>query len=164
MNATFMNSGQVFAIGIFFTLMILGISSGLHSALTTGLIDQGVPAVDAARVANLPPVSTLFAALLGYNPLQHLLGADVLSHLTPAAHAQVISRGFFPQIIASSFKNGLRAACYFSVVCCLIGAVASALRGGKFIYQETFEDPGPVENAPFPRDPAIDAEVFLEAD
>ena len=164
MNATFMNSGQVFAIGIFFTLMILGISTELHGALTAGLVAQGVSAASAAKVANLPPVSTLFAALLGYNPLQHLLGAHTLAQLTPTARATVISRSFFPSIIAAAFKNGLRAACTFSVFCCLVGVVASALRGGKFIYQETFEDPGPVANAPFPRDPAIDAEVFLDAD
>jgi MFS family permease len=162
MNATFQNSGQVFAIGIFFTLMIIGLGSGLHSELSSGLISQGVPASSATAAADLPPVSTLFASLLGYNPLQHLLGPHVLAQLTPAARAEVLSHGFFPSIISSSFKRGIVLASLFSAFCCLAAAFASSLRGGKFIYQESYEDPGPVEDAPFPRDPAFDAEVFLE--
>jgi len=141
MNSTFMNGGQVISIGVFFTLMIIGISSGLHAELSSGLISQGVPAASAARAAGLPPVSTLFAALLGYNPLQHLLGAHVLGGLTPAARATVISRGFFPSIISGAFRNGLRLSCDFAVVCCLIATFASSLRGGRFIYVESIHGP-----------------------
>jgi MFS family permease len=164
MNSTFQNSGQVFAIGIFFTLMIVGLSSGLHRELASGLISQGVPVSSATAASNLPPVSTMFAALLGYNPLQHLLGPHVLAQLSPAARARVLSRGFFPSIIAGSFKKGIEWACAFSAVCCLLAAFASSLRGGKFIYQEAFEDDGPHDEAPFPRDPAFDAQVFAGAD
>ncbi len=164
MYATFQNSGQVFSIGIYFTLIIVGISVSLHTDLVAGLVHQGVPLADATRASHLPAVSTLFASLLGYNPIEHLLGPHVLGHLAPAAHATVVSRGFFPSIISGAFHNGLRMVCDFSIICCLGGAAASVLRGGKFIYQETYEDPGPVADAPFPRDPAIDVEVFLEGD
>ena len=68
MSATFQNSAMVLSIGIFFTLIILGLASSLPVTLSHGLIAQGVPPADAARVAALPPVSILFAALLGYNP------------------------------------------------------------------------------------------------
>ena len=74
MNQTFQNSAQVISIGIFFTLMILGLAATLPHALTTGLQANGVDAATAQRVAHLPPVSILFAAFLGYNPIQHLLG------------------------------------------------------------------------------------------
>jgi MFS family permease len=162
MYSTFQNSGQVFSIGIYFTLIILGLSASLHTDLAQGLLGQGVPLADATRVSHLPAVSTLFASLLGYNPLQHLLGTHVLAGLSPAAHARIISRSYFPSVISGAFHNGLKAACYFSIICCLGAAAASFLRGGKFIYQETFEDPGPVADAPFPRDSAFDAEVFLD--
>ncbi len=164
MNATFQNSGQVFSIGIYFTLMIVGVSASLAGDLTHGLIAQGVPAADAARAAHLPPVSTLFAALLGFNPLEHLLSPSVLNHLDPAARSNLLSISFFPSIIENSFRRGLHLAVDFSILCCLIGAAASALRGGKYIYQEKFEDTRDEEHAPFPRDPAIDAEAFLPAD
>jgi MFS family permease len=164
MLSTFQNCGQVFSIGIFFTLIIVGVNASLHTELVQGLLGQGVPLADATRASHLPAVSTLFASLLGYNPLEHLLGSSVLNGLSPAAHATVISRGFFPSIISGAFHNGLKTACDFSIVCCLLAAVSSVLRGGKFIYQETFEDPGPVADAPFPRDPAFDAEVFMDAD
>ena len=164
MYATFQNSGQVFSIGIFFTLIIIGISTSLHTELVQGLLGQGVSSADANRVAHLPAVSTLFASLLGFNPLEHLLGAHALSALTPAAHATVISRSYFPSIISGAFHNGLRTACNFSIICCVLAAVAGVLRGGQFIYQETYEDPGLVEDAPFPRDPGFDAEAFLSED
>ena len=164
MYATFQNSGQVFSIGIFFTLIIIGISTSLHTELVQGLLGQGVSSADANRVAHLPAVSTLFASLLGFNPLQHLLGAHALSTLPPAAHATVVSRSYFPSIISGAFHNGLRTACNFSIICCLLAAVAGVLRGGQFIYQETYEDPGLVEDAPFPRDPGFDAEAFLSED
>jgi MFS family permease len=161
MYSTFQNSGQVFSIGIFFTLIIVGLSTSLHTNLVRALVGQGVTVADATKVSHLPAVSTLFASLLGYNPLQHLLGHHALSQLTPAAHARVISHRYFPSIISGSFQTGVRMACIFSVICCLGAAVAAVLRGGKFIYQETYEDPGPVAGAPFPRDPAFDAEVFM---
>jgi MFS family permease len=160
MNATFQNSGQVFSIGIFFTLIIIGLSASLHTELVQGLLQQGVPLADATKAAHLPAVSTLFASLLGYNPIQHLLGAHTLAGLTPTAHATVISRSFFPSIISGAFHNGLKTACGFSILCCLGAATASFFRGGKFIYQESYEDE-PSDSAPFPRDPAFDAEIFM---
>src|SRR3981189_3552483 len=76
MTSTFQNSAQVLSIGIFFSLMIVGLSSVLRANMYTGRVQQGVPPQVATSVAHLPPVSTLFAAFLGYNPMQHLLGAS----------------------------------------------------------------------------------------
>ena len=101
-----------------------------------GLVAQGVPTGVADRVAHLPPVSTLFAAFLGYNPMQHLLGNNVLAHL-PAGHRAVITgRSFFPNLIAAPFRQGLHAAFDFAIVACLVAAGASWMRGGKYVYVE----------------------------
>jgi hypothetical protein len=100
------------------------------------LVAQGVPAGVADRVAHLPPVSTLFAAFLGYNPMQHLLGNSVLAHL-PAGHRAVITgRSFFPNLISVPFRQGLHAAFDFAIVACLVAAAASWMRGGKYVYVE----------------------------
>ena len=105
MNQTFQNSAQVLSIGVFFTLMIVGLSSGLPSALHDGLLAHGVSNVDATRISHLPPVSTLFASFLGYNPVQQLLGPHVLASL-PAADAQTLTgRSFFPKLIAGPFHT-----------------------------------------------------------
>ena len=84
MNQTFQNSAQVLSVGIFFTLMILGLSATLPHTMASGLEAHGVSAHAAQHAANLPPVSILFAAFLGYNPIQHLLGSSVAQ---PAAGA-----------------------------------------------------------------------------
>jgi len=135
MNSTFQNSAQVFSIGIFFTLMIVGLSGTLPSTMYHGLVTHGVPAADALRVSHLPPVSILFAAFLGYNPMQHLLGSTLLSHLPKANAATITGRGFFPSLIESPFRNGLHEALIFAVIACLVAAWASWLRGGKYVYQ-----------------------------
>ena len=136
MNSTFQNSAQVLSIGIFFTLMIVGLASALPSAIEHGLVAQGVPAATAHRVANLPPVSTLFAAFLGLNPMQHLLGPSVLAHLPPGHAAVVTGREFFPALISVPFRQGLHAAFDFSIAACLVAAWASWLRGGKYVFVE----------------------------
>jgi MFS family permease len=131
MLTTFQNSAQVLSIGIFFTLIILGLSDHLPAALVSGLTAHGVPEATARSISHLPPVSTLFAAFLGYNPASHLLGAHVLSQLSPQQSATVTGHKFFPSLITNSFKDGLHTAFNFSIVMCLLGAACSWTRGGK---------------------------------
>ncbi len=131
MNTTFQNSAQVLSIGIFFTLIILGLADHLPSALVSGLTAHGVPVATAVSISHLPPVSTLFAAFLGYNPAGHLIGPHVLSQLTPAQRATVTGGRFFPSLITNSFRDGLHTAFDFAIVMCLAGAAASWTRGGK---------------------------------
>ncbi|HEX4830734.1 MAG TPA: MFS transporter [Trebonia sp.] len=128
MIATFMNSASVLSIGIFFSLMVTGLASSLPRTLFGGLTAQGVPAVSAHTIANLPPIGVLFAAFLGYNPMQQLLG-PVLSHLTPAHAAYLTGRQFFPSVITSPFHSGIGIAFGFAIGCCVLGAVASAMTG-----------------------------------
>jgi MFS family permease len=129
MNQTFQNSAQVLSIGIFFTLMIIGLSATLPHTMAAGLHAHGVPIAKAEQAAHLPPVSILFAAFLGYNPIQNLVGAKVLSHLHPAQQHLLIGRSFFPHLISAPFKNGLHEAFAFATIACLVAAVASWSRG-----------------------------------
>jgi MFS family permease len=132
MNQTFQNSAQVISIGVFFTLMILGLASSLPSALTSGLQSHGVPASVAAHVAHLPPVSVLFAAFLGYNPIQHLLGAHTLAAVSAHSRAALTGQTFFPHLISAPFRSGLHEAFAFAIIACLIAAAASLMRGGRY--------------------------------
>jgi EmrB/QacA subfamily drug resistance transporter len=136
MNQTFQNSAQVVSIGVFFTLMVAGLSSTLPHAMSTGLEAHGVPAATAQHVSHLPPVSILFAAFLGYNPLQHLLGAHALAEVGHHSAAILTGRSFFPQLISAPFKTGLHETFVFAIVACLIAAAASLLRGGRYHYME----------------------------
>jgi MFS family permease len=132
MNQTFQNSAQVLSIGIFFTLLVVGLSSSLPSTLSSGLQAHGVSAAAAHKAGNAPPISILFAAFLGYNPIQHLVGPAALSTLSPHAHAAVTGSSFFPHLISGPFSDGLDAAFVFAIVACLIAAFASLLRGGRY--------------------------------
>jgi MFS family permease len=144
MNQTFQNSAQVLSIGIFFTLMIIGLASTLPQTLTSGLQSHGVPAATAHQVADLPPVSILFAAFLGYNPIQHLVGPHVLGALSAHDQAALTGSAFFPNLISGPFRTGLHSAFAFAIVACLVGAAASLLRGGRDdtpAQKEHHEDP-----------------------
>ncbi len=129
MNSTFQNSGQVISIGIFFTLMIIGLSRTLPHALLIGLTHEGVRHSVAQHVSQLPPVTTLFASFLGYNPMAHLLGAHVISTLSPSARTTIIGREFFPRIIQKAFVSGLHPALDFATIVCALAAVTSWMRG-----------------------------------
>ncbi|NUP52935.1 MAG: MFS transporter [Catenulispora sp.] len=108
MRATFQNSGTAVSIGVFFSLMIAGLAGSLPHALGSGLQAQGVSAHAAAQVAQLPPVSSLFAAVLGVNPVGHLLSSGgVLNTLTPSAQATLTGREFFPNLLSGPFHQGL---------------------------------------------------------
>ncbi len=134
MNTTFQNSAQILSIGVFFTLMILGLSKTLSGQLILGLRAHGVTALTAARVAHLPPISVVFAAFLGYNPLAHLLGGHVLGSLPAAVSAQLTSRSYFPALISPAFRAGLHEAFTFAAACCTVAAIASYSRGGRYIH------------------------------
>jgi MFS family permease len=132
MNQTFQNSAQVISIGVFFTLMIAGLASTLPAALSSGLQAHGVGAAAAHKAAQLPPVSILFAAFLGYNPIQHLLGPHVLAALSAHDQAVLTGRSFFPHLISAPFRSGLHETFLFAIAACLVAAAASGLRGGRY--------------------------------
>jgi MFS family permease len=136
MLATFMNTASVLSIGVFFTLMIVGLASVLPHTMQAGLAAHGVPQADAARVSHLPPVATLFASFLGYNPMATLLGPNVLHGLPPAQSSALTGREFFPHLISAPFHTALVYAFVFAIAACLVAAVASLLRGGKYHHEE----------------------------
>jgi len=139
MNQTFQNSAQVLSVGIFFTLMIVGLSASLPHALSSGLEAHGVAPGAAHRAAAAPPISVLFAAFLGYNPVQHLVGSEALAALPAHAHATVTGQAFFPHLIGEPFSHGLDTAFSFAIVACLVAAAASLMRGGHYRYEEAEE-------------------------
>jgi MFS family permease len=137
MLATFQNSGFVLSIGVFFSLMIAGLASTLPATLTRGLTAQGVPAAIAHQIGNLPPVGSLFAAFLGYNPVKTLLGpTGVLAHLPASNVATLTGKRFFPELISQPFHHGL--VIVFTVAMALLALAAgiSALRGARFVHEE----------------------------
>jgi len=137
MFATFQNSGFVLSIGVFFTLMIAGLAATLPGALTHGLTAQGVPHAIAFRIGSLPPVGSLFAAFLGYNPVAQLLGpAGILAHL-PASHVALLTgKAFFPRLISGPFHHGLNIVFTMAICLLIIAAGVSLLRGGRYVHEE----------------------------
>jgi MFS family permease len=130
MRSTWQNSGTALSIGLFFSLMITGLASSLPTALRDGLRGQGVSAADAAHVANLPPVSTLFATFLGENPIGKLLGPNGVLDSLPAHNAATLTgTRFFPELVSGPFHNGLITVFTLAAAMALVGALASALRG-----------------------------------
>ena len=151
MRSTFQNSGMALSIGIFFSLMIAGLASGLPKALTSGLTAQGVPASVASQVSHLPPVSTMFAALLGYNPVRNLLApSGVLAKLPAHSVAVLTGKQFFPHLIAEAFHHGLVIVFTAAAIMSFAGAMVSLLRGKQFYYDDDGRPAVTVTPAPAP--------------
>jgi cell division protein FtsW (lipid II flippase) len=136
MNQTFQNSAQVLSVGIFFSLMIAGLASSLPHTLSSGLHAHGVGLTQANRISHAPPVSVLFAAFLGYNPIQNLAGHHVLAGLSATARGTLTGRAFFPALISAPFRSGLHTAFAFAIIACLVAAAASLMRGGVYHHAE----------------------------
>jgi MFS family permease len=148
MRSTYQNSGTALSIGVFFSLMIAGLAGTLPVTLTEGLRRHSVPAGIAHQIGTLPPVSSLFAAVLGVNPVQHELAVrGVLSRL-PAASQQVLTgRQFFPQLISGPFHHGLVIVFAVAAGLAAIAGVASLLRGGRYVHPESASGaPAPLAN------------------
>jgi hypothetical protein len=132
LNQTVQNSAQVFSVGIFFSLMIAGLASKLPSTLSAGLHAHGVPLAAAQAIGKTPPVTVLFSAFLGYNPVKELVGPHVLSQLSAHSQAVLTGRTFFPHLISAPFRTGLHTAFSFAIAACFVAAFASSLRGRAY--------------------------------
>src|SRR3954466_2772620 len=137
-NSTLEHSGMVLSIGLFFSLMIVGLSSKLPAAMSTGLEAHGVPAATADQVASAPPVGSLFASFLGYNPMRTLLGpTGALDHVSAAQADVVTGKEFFPHLVAGSFHHGLVIVFGLAIAMSLVGALTSSIRGGRYVHAES---------------------------
>jgi MFS family permease len=169
MAGTVLNAGSSLSIGIFFSLMIAGLASSLPQALTSGLTAHHVPAAAAGTIANVPPVGSLFAAFLGYNPIETLLGpTGILNALPKADSAALTGKEFFPHLISGPFHDGLVIVFLAAAIMSVIGAVASFVGGKKFVFADDEEakqaraaddEEAAAEDAPAPVAPAIAADV-----
>jgi hypothetical protein len=110
--------------------VIAGLASALPHTLTSGLARHGVTHQVAAHIGSLPPVSSLFAAMLGVNPVHHLLSQyGALSSLTSANRNLLTGRAFFPHLISGAFHDGLVLVFAVSAALGLIAAIVSLTRG-----------------------------------
>ena len=139
-RATFFNAGSSLSIGIFFSLMIVGLAATLPDAMSRGLQQQGVSASVANEVANLPPVGSLFAAFLGYNPMAELLAPHNALH-QPGVNAEVLTgKTFFPELITGPFHSGLVVVFGAAALMMVIGAIASLFNPGRYGAEITEQD------------------------
>ncbi len=133
---TFQNSATVLSMGLFFTIVTLGLASHLPKHLYSGLVAAGVSPAAAHTVASEPPIGSLFSAFLGYNPIKELLGpTGALQHLPAGQAAYITGRSFFPKLIEQPFADGLHLAFTFGAIATGIAVIASALRGERYMHQ-----------------------------
>lgn len=144
MRSTFQNVGMPLSIGVFFSLMIIGLDASVPGSIYHGLTASGISSGVASHLAHLPAISYLFAAFLGYNPLKTLLGPKILGSLKASTAARLTSKSYFPKIISDPFKHGLIIVLSFAVATCLVAAMASWLRGGKYVHEAEAEK-GPLK-------------------
>jgi len=147
MTGTFVNAGNSLSIGIFFSLMIAGLAATLPTAMRTGLTSHGVGSGVAQQIANTPPVGSLFAAFLGYNPISAILGpTGALKTLSRGDLTSLTGKEFFPQLISAPFHSGLVIVFIAAAGMSVIGALASLFMGARYIHSEPTPLPSPTSD------------------
>lgn len=141
MRSTLQNTGMAVSMTLYFTILIIGLLQNLPPILYSGLVKAGVSTAVAQQAASMPPTTALFSAFLGYNPISSLLGADTLSTLPAATKTIILGNQFFPTTIAPAVMSSLKLAFYISAFLSLIAAIASFLRGKRYVHgEESSED------------------------
>jgi len=135
MRSTLQNTGTSLSMSLYFAILIIGLSTKLPAILNSGLVSAGVPATFAEQVSKMPPTSALFAAFLGYNPMGSILGS-AMSSLPAATQATLLGNTFFPNTIAPAVMSSLHTAFYVSAVISAAAAVASFMRGKRYVHDE----------------------------
>lgn len=146
MRATFQNTANTLSITVIFSLVTVGLARNLPESLTNGLTSAGIPADAAAKVAELPPTGALFAAFLGYNPLQTLIPPSVINAVSDVTRSTVLSTDFFPSLLSSPFKDGVTVAFLISAALSIVAAIASLAGGCRSVY-EVQSAPAPIRMA-----------------
>lgn len=136
MRGTFQNAGQMVSIAFFFSVLTAGLASTLPDVMYKGLSQNGLSTALSHQISQLPPIGVLFAAFLGYNPMRSLVPASAAAHLSAHTQAVLFGKEFFPHLILPAFMDGLRLAFYVSAALSVIAAVASLLRGKRYIHGE----------------------------
>jgi MFS family permease len=134
MRATFQNAATMASIALFFTLLTIGLAKNLPAVMRAGLVANGLPAATAASIAKLPPITVLFAAFLGYNPMQALIPAAVRGHLSAHDSSTLFGTTFFPYLILPAFMDGMHVTLWISAALSLVAALASAMRGRRYVH------------------------------
>ncbi len=142
MRTTLQNTGQTTSMGIFFTIVLLILSTTMAASFRNSLTAVGaqmlVPVFD-----KIPPTSALFSAFLGYNPMQTIAGflpSTFLSNIAPGTLATLYGKYWFPHALAPAFMGALRMSFYVGAGILVLAAVLSAIRGKRYIHGENNED------------------------
>jgi hypothetical protein len=138
MRATLQNTGGTLSLALFFTIVITTLTNNLPAAFATALVSAGAPQL-AKAFGSISATGALFAAFLGYNPVASILGSPQLTPLLnqiPKSTVTVLEgTTFFPNAIASAFMSALQLSFYIGAALSFAAAVASLLRGQKYVYE-----------------------------
>ena len=137
MNATLQNTGQTVSIALFFTIIIVALAGSLPTAFSNLMASSGVPQLS-PYFSRVPPTVALFAAFLGYNPMQTILASvpqSVFNSIPSNVMAYLTGNSFFPHAIAGSFMKALDDSFYIGVGLSLAAVLISALRGKIYIHE-----------------------------
>ena len=132
-----MNTGTSIGTSILFTTVILTLSNSLPGYFASAAAAVGAPQLGVAIFQKIAPTSALFAAFLGYNPMQTVLASlpsSLTSTLSASTIATLTGNSWFPNAFAPAFMASLRVAIYLNAALAFTAAVASVVRGKRYIY------------------------------
>jgi MFS family permease len=137
MRSMLQNSGMVISMAMFFTIVIVSLSTTFPPELAASLTSAGAPELIGPMSA-IPPTGALFAAFLGYNPVSTILAVlptPVVAAISPQTIEILTGTTWFPTTLGEAFMPSLRASFIIGAVISLVAAALSAMRGSKFVHE-----------------------------
>jgi hypothetical protein len=131
------NSGMVISMALFFTIVIVSLTHLFPPELATSLTSAGAPGLIVPMSA-IPPTGALFAAFLGYNPVNAILATlspAVVAAINPATMTTLTGITWFPTTLAHAFMPSLRISFYIGALLSIIAAVLAAMTGSRFVHE-----------------------------
>lgn len=133
MMQTLNNTAMASSMAIFFTILIIGITQKFPEAMVTSLASIGASQL-APIFSNIPPTGALFAAFLGYNPVNTILSAlppQVVAQIPSTTISTMNGSTWFPTTFANAFIPSLKTSFIFGAFLSIVAAILSAMRGNS---------------------------------
>lgn len=131
MMQTLNNTAMTASMAIFFTILIVGITQRFPDAMASSLASIGASQL-APVFSNIPPTGALFAAFLGYNPVDALLTAlppQMVAQIPSTTISTLNGTTWFPTTFANAFLPSLKTSFLFGALLSVVAAILSAMRG-----------------------------------
>ncbi len=135
---TMRNTGYTISMGLFFSILIFGLSLSLPGRISGGLTSAHANAL-IPYMKTMPPTEAIFGDFLGINPASAIINQlpnSVISKVSSSSIGTISGNVWFPNLIAPVFMVSLSDVFYIAAAITIIAGIISLFRDEKINKQQ----------------------------